>query len=342
MKKYLAFVCGHFLPIGFEEFYACLEAEGIKYKNVQEKEQIIIFESEEDPTSAAARCAFLHALILLTDTGEINEGTINFTAQHNYLELQSTKTFAARVRRIGKKKINIQSVNLERLIGTYVYYKYENNKLVADLKNPEYLFLAILFEKKLFLGLELWSQDRKKYAVREPGEREYFRPGAMRTDFARAIVNLSRVKKGDTFFDPFCGGGGFLLEAYELGAYSIGSDLDIFAVQGSKENLSQFENYNTSIYRGDSRFLAIKEVDAIATDPPYSTQSSTHGLKVLDLVYDFLLDSREVLKPDKYLVFSTPASLSPEKIVEKTDYELVTLIDCVIHKSLTRRILVLR
>ena len=164
----------------------------------------------------------------------------------------------------------------------------------------------------------------------------------MRTDFARAIVNLSRVKQGDTFFDPFCGGGGFLLEAFELGAYSIGSDLDGFAIQGSKENLTQFKNFNTSIYRGDSRYLAVKEVDAIATDPPYSTQSSTHGLKLADLVYDFLIDSRKVLKPDRFLVFSTPASIAPEKIVEKTDFKLVTLIDCVIHKSLTRRILVLK
>ncbi|MHA1199865.1 MAG: RsmD family RNA methyltransferase [Candidatus Heimdallarchaeaceae archaeon] len=342
MKTYLAFICGHFLPIGYEEFYACLEAEEIEHRIVNQEEQIIVFETEKDPTVAAARCAFLHALILLTDVGEIVEDKVQFNSEYDQLEIESNKSFAVRVRKIGRKEVKFRSVDLERILGKHIFYKFEEAKLEADLQEPYYPFLAVLIKKKLFLGLELWSQDRKKYAIREPGEREYFRPGAMRTDFARAIVNLSRVKQGDTFFDPFCGGGGFLLEAFELGAYSIGSDLDGFAIQGSKENLTQFKNFNTSIYRGDSRYLAVKQVDAIATDPPYSTQSSTHGLKLADLVYDFLIDSRKVLKPDRFLVFSTPASVAPEKIVEKTDFKLVTLIDCVIHKSLTRRILVLK
>ncbi|MCE7740820.1 MAG: hypothetical protein GOP50_00045 [Candidatus Heimdallarchaeota archaeon] len=342
MKKYLAFICGHFLPIGYEEFYACLEAEGIVCKNVLEENQIIIFDSEKDPTVAAARCAFLHALILLTDVGEVVEDKVHFKAEHNHLEIEPNKSFAVRVRKIGRKEIKLRSVDLERILGGHIYHKFEEAKLDANLKAPYYSFIAVLLKKKLFLGLELWSQDRKKYAVREPGVRDYFRPGAMRTDFARAIVNLSRVKQGDTFFDPFCGGGGFLLEAFELGAYSIGSDLDGFAIQGSKENLSQFKNFNTSIYRGDSRYLAIKAVDAIATDPPYSLQSSTHGADLSDLVYEFLIDARKVLKSNGFLVFSAPAAVAPEKIVEKTDYKLVTLIDCVIHKSLTRRILVLR
>lgn len=342
MTKYLAFICGHHIPLGFEEFYACLEAEGVEYQNVTEKNRIIIFETDQDPIKAAARCAFLHALIHLTDIGEYSQKEVNFSAQQNNLEIEPQKSFAVRVRRIGKKEIDINTVDLEQIIGSFVYKKFERAQLTVNLDNPDYFFLAILLKNKLFLGLELWSQDRKKYAVREPGQREYFRPGAMKTDFARAIVNLSRVKNGDTFFDPFCGGGGFLLEASEIGAYAIGSDIDKFAVLGSKENLSQYRSFNTAIYRGDSRCSAIKVVDAIATDPPYATQSSTHGENVPDLVYNFLKDSLKILKNKGYLVFSTPAVIKPEKIVEKTDFKLIKTIDCVIHKSLTRRIMVLR
>ncbi len=342
MKKYLAYVCGHYLPIGYEEFYAALEAEGIEYKIVHKNKQIIIFESEKDPTAAAARCAFIHALILLSDTGEIENNKINITEDVKHLEIEKNKTFCVRVCKIGRKEINISSVDLERKLGNQVYFKYEKSNLEVDLVHPDYSFLAILHGTNFFLGLELWSLDRKKYFVRESSERDFFRPGGMKTDFARAIVNLSRINKGEIFFDPFCGGGGFLLEASELGAYVIGSDLDTYAVRGANRNLKQFENYNSSLYRGDSRYLAIKEADAIATDPPYSLQSSTHGEKVPNLIYDFLIATKDVLKPGKHLVFSSPASISSEDIVEKTDYKLVTLIDCVIHKSLTRRILVLK
>ena len=342
MISYLAFVRGHYPEMGFQEFYACLEAEGIEYRLIREDVQQIIFETEANPIPAAERCAFLHSIIQITDMGVIQEDKIKYLGDFPLPEIERNKSFAVRVRKIGIKEIEINSVALERMLSYQVHDRYEPTNLKTNLKHPDYLFLAILQKRSFVLGLEIWSLDRKDYAQREPGERDYFRPGAMKTDFARAIVNLSRVKSGDTFFDPFCGGAGFLLEASELGAFSIGSDLDGLAVLGAKENLLLFKNMNTSIFQGDSRFLAVKEVDAIATDPPYSIQSSTHGEKVSDLILDFLTASRKILKPGGYLVFSSPAINQPEKIVKETDFELVTLIDCIIHKSLTRRTLVLK
>jgi len=342
MKKYLAYICGHFQPIGYEELYAVLEAENVKYKVVEVNSQTVIFETDDNPIYAVSRCAFVHSLLELTDVGEIDDNKILFQNSYEISELKTGSTFCSRVTRIGKKEVKITSMDLERDLGNHVYNKFEENKLEVNLKSPDYTFRAILIKNRFFLGLEIWSINRKKYSIREPGKRDFFRPGAMRTDYARALVNLSRIRRGEIFFDPFCGGGGFLLEASYLGAYAIGTDLDSYAVKGSVRNMKQFKRSNCEVLQGDSRNISIKFFHAVATDPPYSLQSSTHGEKVSKLTYDFLIESKEYLMKNRYLVYCTPSSLESEAIVEKTDYQIVTLIDTFIHKSLTRRVLVLK
>ncbi|GAG28216.1 unnamed protein product, partial [marine sediment metagenome] len=49
MKKYLAHICGHFQPLGYEELYAVLEAEDISYTIVEVNSQVVIFETADDP-----------------------------------------------------------------------------------------------------------------------------------------------------------------------------------------------------------------------------------------------------------------------------------------------------
>ena len=212
----------------------------------------------------------------------------------------------------------------------------------VNLTNPDYRFQVIVQGIEFFLGLVLWKVNREIYRVREPSQRPSFRPGSMKTDFARAIVNLSRIKEGDIFYDPFCGGGGFLIESSILGAYSIGSDISKEAALGAVQNLKNFSDGNFAILRSDSRKLSIKKVDAIATDPPYAIQSSTHGKQIRDLLQDFLIESKTILKQGKYLVFSCPRKIEPEKIVKKVGFEIVSIIDARIHKSLTRRIIVVK
>ena len=141
MKRYLAFICGHYLPIGFEELYACLEAENVDYRIVRKDEQILIFETEKNPEFAVSRCAFLHSLILLTDIVTIDDKNLEYESVPNELDLESDKTFAARIRRIGKKEIDFETIKLERKLGSYVYNKYVSLDLQVDLKSPDYLLL---------------------------------------------------------------------------------------------------------------------------------------------------------------------------------------------------------
>ena len=49
---------------------------------------------------------------------------------------------------------------------------------------------------------------------------------------ARALVNISLVNPGEWLFDPFCGTGGILIEASDVGAVAAGGDMDRVMVTG--------------------------------------------------------------------------------------------------------------
>ena len=96
---------------------------------------------------------------------------------------------------------------------------------------------------------------------------------------ARALINLTGVKKGGTVLDPFCGTGGIVIEAGFMGMKAIASDFDPEMIAGTEENM---DYYGLKMY--DSEVLDISdiaerfgEVDAIATDPPYGRSTHTGG-----------------------------------------------------------------
>ncbi len=342
MKKYLAHVRGHYEVLGFEEFFATLEAENIQYSIEKIEDQILLFNAKQNPIKAAKRCAFLHSILTMISIGNVEKDKLELEKFIALPEIEDNKTFAVRVKKIGKKVIEQDLPDLERELGGFIFNNYREQNLKANLKKPDYLFLGILIGKRLYFGLEVWVLDMSEYESREPSNRPYFRPGSMKTEFARAIVNLSRIRQNEMFYDPFCGGGGFLIEATTLGANVLGSDLDKFAVYGCNQNMKFFKENYYSVFRSDSRHLSIKEVDAIATDPPYSIQSSTHGENVNNLIYEFLIEARTILRKDGYLVFSSPAKHDSELLAEKAGYSIQKVLDTRLHKSLTRRIIVLK
>jgi len=303
---------------------------------------MVMFESKDNPTKAASRCGFLHSIVQIIASGFIDESEIIVEEENTPRELELKKTFRVRVQRIGTKETKLSSPEIERKLANFVGRVFEGLKLEVNLSNPDYRFIAFVHKNQFFLGIELWSVDRNEYREREPGKRPSFRPGSMKTDFARALVNLSRIREGETFYDPFCGGGGLLIEASVIGAYTIGSDISAEAISSSKINMRKFGRNAYSIIRGDSRTLSVKTAQGIATDPPYSIQSSTHGETVSELISDFLIESKTILEPERYLVFSCPSQVKPEKLAQKADYEIVSMIDTRIHKSLTRRIMVIK
>ncbi len=210
-----------------------------------------------------------------------------------------------------------------------------------DLENPGETILGIV-SQRFVIGRVTAEVDRSQYEERRPHKRPYFHPGAMLPRISRACVNLTRVRAGERFLDPFCGTGGFLIEAGLLGAAVHGFDIDAEAVEGCRKNLEQYEiDYNVAVK--DSTEPGQKGIfDAVATDPPYGISASTKGLGLEELYSKALKSIFMALKDGRYACIISPQEVPVERLSEDAGFRVVDTHFERIHRSLTRKILVLK
>src|SRR6266566_5101375 len=100
---------------------------------------------------------------------------------------------------------------------------------------------------------------------------------------------------GVDLLGPFLGVGGILLEASLLGCQVVGVDALRRMTRGSRRNLKHFGMDPLGLVRGDARFLPIRDVKAIATDPPYGTGASTLKSTTRNILKDFLPNAHSIL-----------------------------------------------
>jgi tRNA (guanine10-N2)-dimethyltransferase len=270
--------------------------------------------------------------VVLEYLGECEPNLSAFRELLKELALETEQTFAGRAKKVhgGCHERNPQSQReFERLIGTMI------NGPVS-LNNPEVEYRAILSEDRCYFGKVLFSIDRAAYDVRNPGKRDFFHPGVMMPRMARTLVNIACTKEGDVVLDPFCGTGGILIEAELLGLRTIGSDFDPFMIGGSRLNAK-----DTSFLVGDATTLPFRDqsVDSVVTDFPYGQSVSIRKSDTMDQLYGDALDEvRRVLKPGRRAVVVTHRDISGIAAEHMT----VLQQHCQrVHKSLTRRVLVL-
>lgn len=196
----------------------------------------------------------------------------------------------------------------------------------------------------------LYRRRHSMYVDREPHRRPCYRPGTMKPILARAFINLSRVStlKNEVVFDPFCGVGGFALEACLMGLRAICGDIDEAMVRGAKANMDGYGcSSMVDVLRMDARFeaLAGSRVDGVATDPPYGIQTSPKGEETLEhLIAKFVDSVRDVLKAGRFMVFATPLSMSRriDRVLQDTGFLVVERHVDKVHGSLTRAIYVVK
>ncbi|KHO52635.1 MAG: tRNA (guanine10-N2)-dimethyltransferase [archaeon GW2011_AR17] len=156
----------------------------------------------------------------------------------------------------------------EKELAPIIWYALKNPKVNMNAKS-EFWFYYI--EDQIICGKKIYQRE-EKFQKRRPDLRPGFFPISLKPKLARAIVNLSGVKKG-TIWDPFCGTGGILLEASLMGLKAVGTDIDPMMIRAAKQN---FEHYNckAKISIADARKEKVK-CKAIVTDPPYGRRAST-------------------------------------------------------------------
>ncbi len=301
--------------------FAELECVG---RVIDRRTQVAIAECP-DPAKTE-RLSLTH--VVMEYLGECDASKKGLESLLKRLDIHSPGTFAGRVKKMNDSPIKDSQLELERTIGSYI------NGTVS-LKSPEVEFRAIFSADKCYFGRVIRKIDRGGYAYRNPMRRAFFHPGVMMPIIARALVNLSLVKEGELLFDPFCGTGGVLLEGQLIKSNILGMDMDREMVAGGRCNLP-----STDIIIADATAIPLvaNSVDAVVTDLPYGQSVCIKADSMAGLYEDSLSEIRRVLKPERRAVVVTHLDIA--RIAEK-EFKIVQFHSQRVHKSLTRRIMVL-
>jgi len=274
----------------------------------------------------AGRLALTH--VVMEYLGECEPTKEAFAALLADLSITTEKPFAGRAKKVQGSLMETAQLDLERLIGSLIAGP-------VSLREPVEEYRAVASEDRCYFGRVLSRIDRGGFDARNPMRRPFFHPGVMMPRMARALVNLSLVKPGEQVFDPFCGTGGILLEAREIGVRVLGSDFDPAMVAGYRQNLP-----GSDVMIADATAVPICDhaLDAIVTDLPYG-QSVRILAESMDRLYDgSLAEVRRILRPGRRAVVVTHRDITD---IAARHFTILQEHEQRVHKSLTRRILVL-
>ncbi|MBR2254875.1 MAG: RsmD family RNA methyltransferase, partial [Candidatus Methanomethylophilaceae archaeon] len=203
-------------------------------------------------------------------------------------------TFAVRSKRFQGMMRDVDSQAMARKIGGVLSKKND-----VDLRDPDFVVMVHMSDgANMFL--DEYDTDTDLLEKRKVGERPFFSPISLHPKFARALINMTGTKRGGTVLDPFCGTGGILIEAADMGMKAIASDFDEEMVIGCQENM---EFYGFKLHDSDVLDVGdipdrFSDIDAVCTDPPYGRSTKTGG-EDIDEIYRRAGDSiPKVLKAD--------------------------------------------
>jgi tRNA (guanine10-N2)-dimethyltransferase len=242
-------------------------------------------------------------------------------------------TIAVRVRRYQGEGSPDGANRIMHTIGTAVTQGRKTDLIHPDLK------LRVLWSEQLHLYLDETLLDRKQFEERHVRSRPFFSPVSLHPRHARALVNLTRVKEGETLLDPFCGTGGILLEASLIGAKVIGSDISSEMIEGCEENMRHFgaRFHRLEVLDIEDVPKEFLRVGAVATDPPYGRSSSTMKEPVRDLHARAFRAIGEVLSPRGFAGIVLPYSFTGAERLGVVEEHVQR-----VHRSLDRHYCLLR
>lgn len=229
---------------------------------------------------------------------------------------------------------NQHSQSLSQLYGGMIYDQLKKPKV--DLENPDSQILIIKTNNssasKYFICKQEWENE-EKFALRSPKERPANLPITMLPKITRACVNLT----GSTtnLYDPFCGTGGFLIEAGLMGLKPIGSDIEKGMIWRSKKNLEFYKIKKFKLFVQDALKIN-KKYEYIATDFPYGRNTKD----ITKYFYqEFIKILEKILKKRAVVIF--PSFFDAKKLLKKSKLKIKGHYSYYLHKTLSREIYVL-
>jgi len=271
------------------EILACLKAEKITYKILDSNEDVLVIDTNTKIEKIGILADRLSYVFFVDELLFSCSPFLNDIKKH-VLENTIKKDGSIAIRCKNRSK-NIDSREIVKILAEI----YSNNRKV-DLENPDLEIRALITDSKIYVGLKLFEINRNQFEDRKVQFRPFFSPITMHPKLARALVNLSSIKRNDILLDPFCGTGGILLEAGLIGAKVIGSDIEEKMIDGCKKTFDFYKVKNYKLYHSDIGEIGnyIDKVDSIVTDLPYGKSTTTKGEKII-LLYKRAFESMSKL-----------------------------------------------
>lgn len=278
-------------------------------------------------TTLVSRLALTHTV--LEYLGDCHAQAEDFGRMLIRLAITCSEPFCGRVKKIVPHTMNASTAELERMIGSLITGP-------VSVSHPKEVFRALISGDRCYFGRVIWELDRDPYHARKPGNRRFFHPGVMMPRYIRALVNISGVCHDDILLDMFCGTGGTLLEATDMGISCIGSDADPWMVAGTKLNLPSAQ---VCIADAMSLPFANATVNRIVTDLPYGQSVLIIGDAIENLYSRSFTEMVRVLTDDGKAVVVSHRDI---RDIASHYFTIDRFFEQRIHRSLTRRIMVLK
>lgn len=260
------------------------------------------------------------------------------------------KDFCVRIHQLnGDKSSNLK----EKDLASYIWKKLKKPKV--NLTNPK-TSIEFFVTKNEIYATKLIKELKNDFESRKAHKRPELHPTALNPKLARALINLSGAEK--EIIDPFCGAGGILIEAGLIGLKPIGYDLYNVMLKRAKINLDYYKIKNYELINKDALQIN-KKYDYIVTDLPYGLNTSiwvSKGNKnkkislkqtdkkekiknLEDFYLKFLKNLKKIMKKKAVIIF--PHYVDYKKLIKKANLKLEKEFSQFVHRSLTRRIVVL-
>lgn len=304
------------------EALACLRAESPGFRTIGSGPGFLISECDDRSVGTIAeRLALTHRLGAYLGSAPLD----SIIGKAVGLDLPKG-TLCVRARKVEGSHPELDTQDLIRKVGGALSSDHK-----IDLTAPD-VDLRILISDQAHLFLDQYEIGRKQFDRRKVAERPFFSPISLHPRYARALINLTEVRRGDTVLDPFCGTGGIVLEAAMMGMKALGSDIDPEMVQGCQRNLEHFGVSDATVRVSDIGDImdTFSTVDAVATDPPYGRAASTKKEEINGLYERGLEAIKGAVVPGGRVGIVLP------RAIECRGLELEQLHLQKVHRSLTR------
>ena len=370
--KCIFLLSGDYIDLGPEEVLSLLGIKDYKLKNrllileLNDKKSIDKISKRLALTKNIYRFLFECSIDDLIDViGKFDWNSIykdNFCLRKYKLdndEITIKNSINKNNKKLIKKMIEYNNKKLaEKNLAGYVWRTVNNPKV--NLENPKTEINLFFLNGRVYCGL-LIKKIGYDFNPRKSHMRPFPHPSSLHPKAARALVNLSEIKENEVLLDPFCGTGGFLIEAGLMGINSIGYDINKIMIKGCIENLKYFKIKNAKIKKKNAINIDDK-FDFAVTDLPYGLNSTAMtdydeenwkkyrlSLKIqkkdfyknLEKFYLlFLKNLRKKLKKKAVIVF--PSYVDYRKLLKLSKFTIEKEFTDYVHRSLSRKIVKIR